>query len=439
MKKHILKLMTTLLSLVLFLSIIGCGSSSGSQVGSSQPTESVSSQTTAPEQKEEIEIRIINQRADREDAYKEVFRKFNAIPEYAHIKISMENVKAENYYTTLNTAIQSGDIPDLFTSHGNKLFHLENYVNTGVCMELDELIDVSGYSDIMVDTGKVNGKLYMSPGAFYDVWAVFYNKGIFDKYGISVPKSFTEFEEICDKLLSEGITPMSFPGKNDSIGTGHTSFLIIPTENRDWVGDFIDGTASINDNRVSESLRLWENWAEKGYYGKDWKGFDLSGAILQFTNEEAAMFWVMFSQKTALAANPDIDLGAFYMPTRDGESLKIVGRDTFTGYSVSSKTKHADEALDVLRYLMLPESVQIIADVNINMPALEGVICRDELYSDLMDCDVTITHWMDYTQPKVIPDSGVDFYTEWKRIMQSLIFGEMSVDNAVEELDSYLH
>ena len=60
----------------------------------------------------------------------------------------------------------------------------------------------------------LNGKVYGAE--IWDIVAsnyfvVNYNKEIFEKHGISVPKTYAEFKAACDKIKAAGITPIYEP------------------------------------------------------------------------------------------------------------------------------------------------------------------------------------------------------------------------------------
>lgn len=55
----------------------------------------------------------------------------------------------------------------------------------------------------------VNGAIYGQPiQDVSSVWAVAYNKTMFEKMNLSVPTTYAEFQEVCSALLAEGVTPI---------------------------------------------------------------------------------------------------------------------------------------------------------------------------------------------------------------------------------------
>lgn len=54
----------------------------------------------------------------------------------------------------------------------------------------------------------VNGKLYGQPAQdVSSVWAVAYNKKVFEKLNLSVPTNYEEFKAVCEAIKADGMTP----------------------------------------------------------------------------------------------------------------------------------------------------------------------------------------------------------------------------------------
>ncbi len=53
----------------------------------------------------------------------------------------------------------------------------------------------------------VDGKQYFVPTSYY-WWAVYYNKKVFEKYGLEPPKTWDEFMAVNETLKKNGIHPI---------------------------------------------------------------------------------------------------------------------------------------------------------------------------------------------------------------------------------------
>ena len=75
------------------------------------------------------------------------------------------------------------------------------------------------------DISRFDGTLRFVPSGFS--WTgIYYNREVFDQFGLEPPDTWEEFISVCDTFLANGITPMSLAGQNPlSASTG----LIIST------------------------------------------------------------------------------------------------------------------------------------------------------------------------------------------------------------------
>jgi len=78
-------------------------------------------------------------------------------------------------------------------------------------------------------------------------------------------------------------------------------------------------------------------------------------------------------------ANPSIELGVFPMPaTNDPTKNKVIsGVDTLL--TVAKNTKHPEEAMKFIQFLMEPENVQQYIDEQKAFPAITGVSQSDPI------------------------------------------------------------
>ena len=128
------------------------------------------------------------------------------------IKVEYEIKTPDQYYALLSTTIQAGEAPDLFWTNGTATTDLANLVKQNAVMDLTNKIDTSPYSDMSIKMTVINGKQYLTPGATIGTRAVYYNKEIFNKYGLQEPKNFADFEKILETLKNNKVVPISFGG-----------------------------------------------------------------------------------------------------------------------------------------------------------------------------------------------------------------------------------
>ena len=107
------------------------------------------------------------------------------------VKVKVDIVDYNNYYTKLNTQLASGDAPDVFE------VGYENFVSYAAKNTLKDLTPIIAkdttfkpeiYKGLAYDSFKYSGKQYGVVESFSDV-VLFYNKDLFDKKQVEYPKA----------------------------------------------------------------------------------------------------------------------------------------------------------------------------------------------------------------------------------------------------------
>lgn len=127
--------------------------------------------------------------------------------EESGVKVSIEVVDWDNYWTLLEAGAQGGDMPDVFWMHSNTAqMYMENEI-------LLDLTDYIAKDDNVTEENYYEGvwKLYQSSDKQYalpkdhDTIALLYNKAIFDQYGVSYPTAEWTWEDMYEaaKTITE--------------------------------------------------------------------------------------------------------------------------------------------------------------------------------------------------------------------------------------------
>lgn len=116
------------------------------------------------------------------------------------IKVKVETIPYDSYFTKLQTALAGGTAGDSFE------LNYENFVSYAENGSLAELSDVDGsvYKQSLLEAYSHDGKQFGLPESFSDV-VLFFNKDLFDKAGIATPTSdwtWAEEQAAAEKLTN---------------------------------------------------------------------------------------------------------------------------------------------------------------------------------------------------------------------------------------------
>ena len=116
------------------------------------------------------------------------------------VKVTMNVVDWDNYWTLLEAGASGGQMPDVFWMHSNTA---QMYMENDLILPLDDYIaaddaiDLANYYEGVVELYKSNDVQYAVPKD-HDTIALLYNKALFDKYGVEYPTDDWTWEDLRD-------------------------------------------------------------------------------------------------------------------------------------------------------------------------------------------------------------------------------------------------
>jgi len=271
-----------------------------------------------------------------------------------------ENVMKDEIYETVGliSLFKAATPPDVYFQWGGWL--VERDVSEGWAADLTEEMNRYGwkkyFSDGAWEDAMVNGRIYLVPHNMDVTNLIWYNKEIFDRFGLSEPQSWPEFLEICSKLQAEGVLPIA--AGNKGVGwpmgnwAGHIVSRMIGEKEYNDLLKLKPGT-SFSDEGVVAALELLSEMVEKEYFNEGVNVIDSMEARMIFFMGEAAMHpigsWLVPSARRDA---PELVYRGFdtpAIPDGEGDQTSMIGLTV--GYMVGEGTPHFDEAVAFLRYL----------------------------------------------------------------------------------------
>jgi raffinose/stachyose/melibiose transport system substrate-binding protein len=225
MKKvtSIKRLLSIILVTAMFASAAGC---SGNAAPDDKTTKNDTAAATAKAAADSTKAAAANGQKDitltmwsiatESDSFNPAYTKAIADYEAAHpgIKIVHETFENESYKTKIKSAVAANELPDIFYTWGGGFSR--SFVESGKVYAIDDY-----YTDeykaqlpaVALGNATYDGKLY---GVTYTtpISLLFYNKTMFDRYGLKVPTTFDELKNVCRTFLDNGVTPFGISVKD---------------------------------------------------------------------------------------------------------------------------------------------------------------------------------------------------------------------------------
>lgn len=311
------------------------------------------------------------------------------------IKVNIQAVQNEDMDGKLQTALNSGDAPDVFMARGGG--KLADIVEAGQALDLTDLIDDDVRDAVggTLNAFSVDGKVYGMPTSVLP-GGIYYNKAMFEEAGIEgTPSTVAELEDAVEKLKGIGVDPIALGGKAAWPAAHWYYFFALRTCSQEAME--ADAAAiQFQDPCWEQAAQELQDFASvepfnPGFLTTDAQGSAASSAGM-IANEQAAME-LMGAWNPGVIADltpdkqPMEELGWFPFPEVEGgagdPSAMMGGVD---GYACWAQAP-AEECAAFLNFYMSQERQEAYAEAFVTLPAsqeAQGVV-EDPALLDILE------------------------------------------------------
>ena len=296
----------------------------------------------------------------------------------------------------VKTRLASGDMADLCIYNSGALLSALN--------PKDYFIDISGQDfvskldDTYKGTVTIAGATYGVPFSSSQAGAILYNKAVYAKYNLTVPKTWDEFIANCQVLKDAGETALigafadSWTSQVMFLGDNYNVCAAAPT----FAADLEAGTAKYAT--TPSALRSWEKLAATTpFYNKDYLATTYDDACDMLANGKGAQ-WAMLTQAQSniykLYGKDVVDnIGVFAIPGDDASNngLTVWMPSSIYGNKNSGKVDDilrfmkfyvSDAALNAYAATILPDGPYCVKGYSLPAGSYKGVAVDMQAYFD---------------------------------------------------------
>lgn len=227
--------------------------------------------------------------------------------------------------------------------------------------ETDQISGLDAFRLKYQPTGPLYGVPYAEQN---DTLVVYYNKKLFAQAGVdekNLPTDMDGFYKLCDKLKAAGITPMAIGDKEGY----YSAFFMLPIyasqTGTKGIRDLVEGKKKFaEDADFIAAAKAYQQMYTKGYTNKDVMSLEDTGAQAKFLAAQTAMIpvgpWLLGSAMRELGTGFSI----MKIPALTAASpyKGVVVGGPGQGYCVTSYSKHPEEAVAFLKFLITKEEVE---------------------------------------------------------------------------------
>lgn len=394
------KVALVLASVMALSMIAGCGSgsdssSSGSSDSGNSGDKVVMNMTTLNGGTNDVFAEAIQKQLD----------KFNAENEY-NVEIQLECYSNDNYKTKLTTLMASNSQPDIFFTW--EAGYLQPFVEGGKVYPVGDIFEADEEWQAVFPDKSVFGpltyddKIYAMPNA-RQICVVAYNKDLLDEANATVPTTYQEFLDTCQKLTDAGIPAFCCPCGEAWYG----GQLLQQMCNIIGGSDFYDYTVSDgvewNNETFVEAGEMLKEMNDNGYLMDGSLGMDPSEGFEKFNNKEVAMMMMITSGVNKVVSDsvaPD-QVDFFILPPDDAANAGVDVGSIGQNYAISSQAENPEAAAAFLKQLntsveyhqfLTDNSQASVTNLEVSTDNLDPMIIRSSKCFEEM---TLYTPWLD--------------------------------------------
>lgn len=317
---------------------------------------------------EKILITMLQYKPEAAHAFEKIEDHFNEMHNNIRLKIESPN----EAMTVLKTKLIRDDYPDIVGIGGD--INYSNFLDADLFMNIS---DFNMISSIKPSYLQIDKELEFIPkeGVYAVPYAanaagVLYNRSMFRQHGWQIPKTWSEFTELCNTIEIAGIKPLYFGYKDTWTTLAPWNALAVGLADADVCSQVNAGNTTFAESyrETAEKTKALLQYAEANPYA-----YSYNDACTAFARGESAMYIIgSYAVPQIQSVNPDMDIDSFPFPANDNEADNMLTSGVDLQFSVMKECDNKDAAYEVLNFLFNDETIQIYLNDQNAIPCKKG-------------------------------------------------------------------
>lgn len=265
----------------------------------------------------------------------------------------------------VKTRLATGEMNDIFFYNSGSL--LQALKPTQTLVDFSKEPFIANLADVFIPTVSQNNQIFGVPIGAGQGGGILYNKKVFSQLGLSVPKTWAEFEANNEKIKAAGITPViqSYGGSDT-----WTSQLFVLADyynvaqvNPNFATDYTANKVKYaNDPAAMAGFTYLQEGLQRGWYQKDFATTKYDQALKLLAEGKGAQYPMLSFALPAIQTNsPDKinDIGFFGIPGKDAAKSGATVWMPAAGY-IPKTSKNVAAAKDFLAFIASAQGVDAL-------------------------------------------------------------------------------
>ncbi|GGA33652.1 extracellular solute-binding protein [Paenibacillus physcomitrellae] len=297
--------------------------------------------------------------------------------EHPEVELDEQAIPPDGYRQRLKTVAAANEMPDVFFVQSGT--SIKEFYDGGLIQPITPVLDEHpDWKDNFIagslDTLSFEGQVYATPLSGSATSFLFYNKSLFEKYGVKVPTTWDEMMTAVKTFNDNKITPISLGNKASWLAQSSIlSSLADRVTGTDWFLKAVnqDG-AKFTDPEFVQALQYFKDLADANAFQTGFNSLDNTQMEQYFAEGKAAMMidgsWALTNMAAAATEEQLSQIDITVLPSVPGGKGDPNSMSGGSGGGLAlSKSVSGDKlkaALDLIYTVSGPEAMQAIADSN---------------------------------------------------------------------------
>lgn len=293
------------------------------------------------------------------DTFKKLTDRFTELN--PNITFDVQVMPVDKYNDNIKMKVAASDVPDIIFGRPQGMVDI---TKAGAFLDLTNEPFIQKVNKDYLPNVSYDGKVYGLPTDLMTN-AVIYNKDLFKKAGVEVPKTYSELVKVAQTLQSKNITPFAASWKD---GASYMSFMwpdmwgTLLKDNPDYAGKVMSGETTFAAIPGYKDFLGRVNTLSS-FANKDAADIDYDRSLQYFAQGKAAMdIMGSFAIGTIRNYSPDGNFGVFMYPATDTPENNVMTYSTDDTWMIGAQSKNLDAAKKFLTFMASDEGAQIWAD-----------------------------------------------------------------------------
>ncbi len=290
----------------------------------------------------------------KQQLYEKYIKEFET--QNPNIKVEITQIRNEDYKSKLPIAFSGNNAPDVFFTWGGGW--LKEFVKSGNVLDVSGKINTSPFLKPALTNSTFNSKLYGVPLGM-DMDFIFYNKEIFSKYKLSIPKTWPQLITTCEVLKKNGVIPFTLANQPKWPGSFFFMYLVDRIGGPEVFKNALSRNGgSFSDPAFIEAGEEIQKLVKLNAFNPGFNGlmYDSGPGRQLFYSEQTAMMLLsntFVNLMRSEAPSFEKKMGIFPFPAYEGgkgDPSNMVGIAAPV-WSVYSRTKYPNESIKLIKFL----------------------------------------------------------------------------------------